>query len=286
MTHFLLTRRELVGLLGAGAAATLLPVACTSEAPPEVEASFFSEAERRALGALADRFLPPDDLPGGAALGAVEYIESLLTAFDSDPPRIFAGGPFSGRRPFADADGAPKTRSPIDEFARFLPLTRAQDAAWRLRLYGSAGVPGGGPNDHVLPPVVGLRDVIRGGLVTAMESAPGPLEGLTKIEMGSVVRDLDASFRDTMQRLVIEAALAAPEYGGNRRLAGWRMIHHPGDSLPLGYTFFDATTGTNRERPEAPVSTADPGPDPEPLRDDIRQFLEEIVALTGGRKFR
>ena len=34
----------------------------------------------------------------------------------------------------------------------------------------------------------------------------------------------------------IEGLYAAPEYGGNRGLAGWQDIAFPGDSQPRGYT--------------------------------------------------
>jgi hypothetical protein len=29
---------------------------------------------------------------------------------------------------------------------------------------------------------------------------------------------------------------AAPEYGGNRDLAGWRLANWPGDVAPIGWT--------------------------------------------------
>ena len=34
----------------------------------------------------------------------------------------------------------------------------------------------------------------------------------------------------------IEGLYAAPEYGGNRGLAGWKDISFPGDIQPRGYT--------------------------------------------------
>jgi hypothetical protein len=36
------------------------------------------------------------------------------------------------------------------------------------------------------------------------------------------------------------------------------------------------------ERPEAPLSTANPS-DPEPLTDDTRQLLATVIAFLGGR---
>ena len=97
-----------------------------------------------------------------AAMGAVGYIERLLTAFDVTPPALHAGGPFSGRRPGATQN----------DFARFLPLSRVSEAGWRLRLYGSAGVSGGGPNDKVLGPVRGLRERVKQTLAMALAQHP------------------------------------------------------------------------------------------------------------------
>jgi hypothetical protein len=46
----------------------------------------FGEAERARIGAALDA-----QVPGSADLGAVEYVETLLTALDDDPTRIWAG---------------------------------------------------------------------------------------------------------------------------------------------------------------------------------------------------
>ena len=66
------------------------------------------------------------------------HSEQLLTAFDSDPPRPFAAGPFSDRNPIPTDDGLPSQVQPENGFLSFLPLTRTQELAWRLEIYGSA----------------------------------------------------------------------------------------------------------------------------------------------------
>ena len=82
---------------------------------------FLTAGQRATLAAAVDRMIPPDEDPGGADLGAVDYVDGLLGAFlDVDAgraraPRIFGGGPFSGRH-----GGAPR-------FARFVQLTRVQE---------------------------------------------------------------------------------------------------------------------------------------------------------------
>jgi len=47
----------------------------------------WSDAERARLASLFD-----DLVPGSVTLGAVDYLEGLLTALDHDPPHIWAGG--------------------------------------------------------------------------------------------------------------------------------------------------------------------------------------------------
>ena len=45
----------------------------------------FGEHERARVAAALD-----EHVPGASALGAVEYVERLLTALDHDPPRVWA----------------------------------------------------------------------------------------------------------------------------------------------------------------------------------------------------
>lgn len=46
----------------------------------------FDEDERARVGAALE-----EQVPGAAELGAVDYVERLLTALDHDPPRLWAG---------------------------------------------------------------------------------------------------------------------------------------------------------------------------------------------------
>jgi hypothetical protein len=239
--------------------------------------------ERQGLAALSDFILPPDDQPGGAALGAVAYIETLLTALEYDPPRLYAGGPFSNRNPIPLPDGRPSTVYPDDSFSNFLPLTPDQEQSWRLLLYGSAGVPGGGPNDAVLGPLVGWRDLCRKGLADVATRTGLPLDQLTSDALADAWSDLSPDFAGFIVQRIVEAAFAAPEYGGNRNLLGWKMIYFEGDTLPMGYAPFDMTAGRARERPDAPISTPDPGEDPEPMDAQTELHLQFVVDALGGR---
>lgn len=285
-------RRRFVRLLVLGAGTAVLPLAC-QPGPGDPEPlplvpplpGYFSEDERRLLAGLADYVLPPDDLPGGAALGTVTYLEQLLTAFDHDPPRLFAEGPLSDRNPIPSPDGTPSERRPDNGFLRFLPLSRTQELAWRLSLYGSAGVPGGGPNDAVLGPVLGLRQLYAETLEQARGQLSRPIAELTADDIVALWPQLSEQFRADFPSRVIEAAASLPEYGGNLDRQGWQILHTHGDTMPYGFTPYDALAGRYRPHPSEPFSQRDPRPDPDPIDSDLRLHLEFIVAGVGGKKF-
>jgi hypothetical protein len=287
MRASLLGRRQLLRLAAVTVAAEALPnLGCYSQSGNALPLpGYLTADEKTSLAALANVVLPRDDQPGGADLGVVPFVQTLLAAFDSSPPTIYAGGPYSGRQPFADDHGAPSANYPPNGFATFLPLDRVKEAAWRLRLYGSSGVPGGGPNDAILGETVGLRDRMRKGLAAARDLAQAPLDSLSPDAIATVFEGLDADFQDLLIQLVAQAAFAAPEYGGNTNLAGWKMVHFVGDSQPLGFSLYDVSAGAYRERPDAPMSTPDPTPDPEPMDADTLKLIGMVVDFAGGKSF-
>lgn len=103
--------------------------------------------EYRTLTAVCERLIPADQTPGAAEAGVPDYIDGLLGAFSFDPPRIWAGGSFSGRH-----GGQPG-------FARFHCLTALDELAWRTRIEGSLGR----PEREFNGVVVGLQERYRGG---------------------------------------------------------------------------------------------------------------------------
>jgi hypothetical protein len=260
----MLSRRDLLRLLGAAVAVSKLPACGTSSRP---RTGVFTAAQLAMLDGFADVIIPPDDQPGGSALGVVAYIENLLAAFTTnDTPAIYAGGPFSGRTTDANGDAV------ANDFETFIELDRVLDFAWRVQLLGSDGV-GGAPNDALLGPVVALKDQLTTGLDMAQTVMTG------KPDYAFIFGAMTPDFQQLVFDLVTQAAWAAPEYGGNPELAGWDMVHFEGDSLPLGYTQWNGTGYT--ERPEAPMSTANPS-DPEPLTADVEALLDEVVSALGG----
>jgi hypothetical protein len=97
-----------------------------------------------------------------------------------------------------------------------------------------------------------------------------------------------AKFLDHVIRHTIEGCLSAPEYGGNQDGAGWRMVGLEGDSQPLGYSIYVAPTDSLAERPDHPLSTANPDElvggvlTPKPLSADGAQIQATIASYTGA----
>jgi len=281
-------RRDLLLYIGGvtvGAAVPFRFLGCNNETTVLPPTGFFTDAERSALGTLANAIFPPDDKPGGQALGAVQFIEGFLTSFDSasgtQPPAIYGGGPFSGRAPYADADGNPSVNVPPNSFATYLPLDRVKDAGFRVQLFGSSVLASGAPNDALLGPVVGLRAQFKNGLADAMNGAVangyGPLAELDPADLRAYFNTVEVGFRDLLIDMVSQACFCAPEYGGNIGLGGWALTHFEGDQQPLGYSVWSSNAGAYVERPDAPMSTAG-GPDPEPLSDDVVAFIDQLIA--------
>ena len=284
-----LSRRQFLKLTSAGAVALAVPwalEACGSEE----KVQFFTAHERATVEAATARLFPTDQDPGALEAKAVRYIENLLTAFDHDPPLIFAGGPFSGRQPFPHNEtGQPSDSFPSNRFERFLPLSRVREIAWRVRLFGSANVPGGEFNDAVLGPTKGWRDLYREG-IAALDAKSRELFGKDFIDLSP--EDQDTSLMEADQEFVtkllehtLEGVYAPPEYGGNDGLIGWQSIKFEGDSQPLGYSIFNTTTNTYNEIPERPVSTANPDEDFTGFDDETAELIGGIATAIGGGRF-
>ena len=177
---------------------------------------FLTEHEYGVVTRCADLMLPPHgDFPGGGVAGTAEYVDRTLGAFDVDPPRIWAGGPFSGRFG-GDA-----------KFSEFLPLSRLEERAWRTRIEGSRGIAEREWNG----PVRGWQEIYRDG-IGALDA--GFLD-LDAAEQESALAALP-EFADLLFEHACEACYGPPEYGGNRDLAAWRAIGYAGDVQPRGWT--------------------------------------------------
>jgi hypothetical protein len=178
---------------------------------------FFDESQLRRVAAAVDRLIPPDDLGcrGAAAAGVPTYIDTFLGAFTFDPPRIYAGGPFSGRW-----GGEPN-------FEKWLPLGRMEELAWRTRIEGSNGQ----AEREFNGAIVGLQQVYRDGL-TALGDDFADVDGEEQDRRLAALPE----FKNLLYQHCCEGMYGDPVYGGNRDEVGWKMIGWPGDIQPRGYT--------------------------------------------------
>ena len=177
---------------------------------------WLSDHEYATLRAACAQMLPASEgAPGAEEAGVADYIDGFLGAFSFDPPRIWAGGPTSGRK--GGAAG----------FATFHRLSPLDELAWRMRLEGSQGQ----PEREFNGPVVGLQEVYRQGLA-ALGADFCSLAGDRQDDRLRSVPD----FTEVLYGHACEGMYGAPEYGGNRDGAGWRAIDFDGDVQPRGWT--------------------------------------------------
>lgn len=248
--------------LGEGGRASTIDSGLSGPDQPTPRAGFLTATEKSTLRALCDRLIPADVQPGAAAARAENAIDAFLAAFMTDPPLIYAGGPYS------DRGGALS-----NDFERFIPLDAYESLAWRLVIEGSQG----NPEYEFNGPVRGLQDIYREGLAYLDQRANQLATGILPAAIGDVLRDqlgetplsavlelvdqlngdegfaqLPALLRDVIvldssdpqvQALIdvafpgtLEGFYGAPEYGGNKDLVGWTSTAWTGDVQPRGYT--------------------------------------------------
>jgi hypothetical protein len=195
--------------------ATTLPVVLAAprrgwaaSAPPF---SFLTAHEGAVVEAATARLIPgplDDPLevghPGAREAGVVHYVDALLSAFAVEPPRLFAGGPASGRH------------GGVDGFSTFQPLSALQDRHWRATIAEWQARYRAG--------VVAL-DAATGGDFTA--APPGTQDD-------ALAQDA-TGFRELLFDHAIEGWLGDPVYGGNAGSTGWTEVAFPGDACPDGY---------------------------------------------------
>jgi hypothetical protein len=183
--------------------------------------AWLSENEYAVLRAACAQMMPSGpDGPGAEEAGVADYIDILLGAFTFDPPRIWAGGPTSGRM-----GGEAR-------FADFVSLTAFDELAWRMRIEGSLGLAAREFNG----PVVGLQERYRSGLA-------GLGVDFADVDVPEQRRRLqaDEAFCALLYGHCCEGMYGAPEYGGNRHGVGWAAIGRDGDVQPRGYSDADVS---------------------------------------------
>ncbi|MCU1586790.1 MAG: hypothetical protein JWN31_283 [Frankiales bacterium] len=147
--------------------------------------------------------------PGAREADVVRYVDTLLSAFDEHPPRIFAGGPWSDRH----------STGP-DHAAHFVPLEERQLHAWRIRVAQL--------RRDVTAALTALDAAARADGFADFASAPTPVQ--------DYVLTAETAARNVLFSLTVEGLYSLPEYGGNFAQKGWQEITWLGDVQPRGYS--------------------------------------------------
>jgi hypothetical protein len=212
-------RRTVIGAIPVAVASAAVTAGCTSSSSSSTVRTlrFFSSHQAAVVEDATARIAPGplDDPaeaghPGAREADVTGYIDSMLGALgalDEAAPLIFAGGPWSNRH----------TSGP-DLMARFTSLDPVARIAWRQRL-------------------TGWQQQYRQGIATLDKLAGGDFTAVSHARQDKILAGSGASaFLALLFEHTIEGLYAAPEYGGNKNLVGWKDIAFPGDIQPRGYT--------------------------------------------------
>lgn len=178
------------------------------------ELRFFDEHEAAVVEAATARLIPgPDDdpdeegHPGAREAGVVHYIDLMLSAFDDDPPLIYAGGPWSDRR-----------GGPDNDMATFIPLSDYEREQWEAE-------------------IAGIQELYFGAVDQLDAAAGGDFAAASPNEQDAILAGAEQTdVRRLLFTHAIEGMYANPEYGGNKGLVGWEDTRFAGDVAPTGWT--------------------------------------------------
>lgn len=195
--------------------------------PPSVPPSaqrlrFFSPQEARTVEALTARLLPgtPED-PGAREAGVVIYIDYLLSLEEGYGERTYREPPYAqtyeGDAPPSDGDdgGFPTIWVPASEIKRYGYQHRMSPR----EVYRTA-----------LPLIDRhCRDTYGGSFVDLSEADQDRLiEDLLNNRVAGFEEFSPQAFFHVIRRHTGEGMFSDPAYGGNRDLAGWRLVGYPG----------------------------------------------------------
>jgi gluconate 2-dehydrogenase gamma chain len=156
-----------------------------------------TEAEAAFLKAAADTIIPADALsPSASQCGVIDFIDCELAGPHGEGARLYRDGPIETGKP---EHGYQLGLTPREFFAEGI----AAAEAWTEARFGRS--------------FAALGEAQCGEALTAMESGTAEFAGF------------DARlFFEALLAIVMEGFFADPYYGGNRDLAGWKMLGYPG----------------------------------------------------------
>ena len=181
---------------------------------------FFRPDEAETVEAIVDRIIPPDpETPGGKGAGCAVYIDNQLAGAYGSSEGLYTQGPFQ----------------------KGTPQQGAQSALTPAGFYRSA-----------LADINNHCKAKYGGKSFAQLPDQTKDEMLGELEKGVIqLRDQDAkTFFKHLVKDTREGFFADPIYGGNRDMAGWKMIGFPG----ARYDYRDWVSRHNERYPYPPVA--------------------------------
>jgi gluconate 2-dehydrogenase gamma chain len=230
-------RRQIVltalGLLFASTSASVaavirgvLPFSSKAAPPPRVTPGpwrYFTPDEGVTIEALVDRLIPADaETPSGKDLGCGVYIDAQLAGPYGSYEGFYMSGPFHAG---TKQQGIQSPTTPAEQYRNGLA---ALDRYCRT-------------NDK--NGFAALTDARKDEIIGALESGKIDLDG-----------GVDAKkFFKLLLTDTQNGFLADPIYGGNRNMAGWKMIGFPG----ARYDYRDWVDRHNERYPYPPIGIAD-----------------------------
>jgi len=161
-----------------------------------------TEAEAAFLKAAADTIIPADALsPSASACGVIDFIDCELAGPYGEGARLYRDGPIAKGKP---EHGYQLGLTPREFFRAGI----AAADAWTTARFGCG--------------LAALDEAQRATALSEMESGTARFADFEARE-----------FLEALLAIVMEGFFADPYYGGNRDLAGWKMIGYPG--LPADY---------------------------------------------------
>ena len=181
---------------------------------------YFTADEAAAIEAIVDRLIPPDESgPGGKGAGCAVFIDRQLAGSFGASSRLYM------RAPFVNGTPSQGPQSPI------VPKERYRISLAALEEYCKA--------------------TFAGKSFAALDAAQQDqvLHGLETGEI-KLKDDSGKDFFETVLANTMEGFFADPIYGGNRDMAGWKLVGFPG----ARYDYRDFVGKHNQPYPLPPVS--------------------------------
>ena len=183
---------------------------------------FFTPEEGAAVEALVDRLIPPDpETPGGKDCGCAVFIDRQLAGAYGSARGLYMSPPFLQATP---EQGLQAPAAPAQLYRRMLA---ALDAFCRATYAGKT--------------YAQLPDGEKDRIITGMENGSVLVQGTSATPFFEIL------LQDTRYGF-----FADPVYGGNRDMAGWKMIGFPG----ARYDYRDWVERHNERYPHPPISIA------------------------------